>query len=108
MEATARVVDEHVDPVEGIDPRRADRVAVAHVEQFRVGVPSGLRDLLCGVREPVGVAVADRDVRTEAGERRRDRRADALRGTRHDGASTGEQHGVGRDRHRARRLASAP
>ena len=69
MEAAARVVDEHVDPVERRDPR-VHRVGVAHVEQLGVRVPARGRDLVRGARQTVGVAVADRDVGAEARERR--------------------------------------
>ena len=80
LEAAARVVDEHVDGVERADPR-ANGVTVARRRAVAVSrVPAGLLDLLGGAREPVGIAVADRDVGTEAGERGRDRRADPLRG----------------------------
>ena len=73
LEPAARVVDEHVDAVERRDPR-AHRVAVAHVEQLGVHVPARGRDLAGGAGQTVGVAVADRDVGAEAGERDRDRR----------------------------------
>ena len=105
LEPAARVVDEHVDAVERRDPV-AHRVGVADVEQLGVRVPARAGDLTGGARQPVGVSIADRDVGAEAGERDRDRRADALRRAGHDRATAGEEHGVGRDRHRARRLAS--
>ena len=84
----------------------ADRVAVAYVEQLGVGVTAVGDDLLGGARQPVGITVADGEVGAEPRERRRDLRADPLRGAGDHRPPAGQQYGLRRDRHRERRLAS--
>ena len=107
LEAAARVVHQDVDGVERVDPG-AHRFAVADVEQLGVHMAAVGDRFLGRASEAVGIAVADGEVGAEARQRRGDLGPDALRGPGDDGAATGQEDGVRRDRHRGRRLASPP
>ena len=82
------------------------RVAVAHIEHADLRTPTGRVDCFCGATEPVGVSIAHGDVGAEVRTCRRDRGTDSLRRAGHDDEAVGQQHGIGRECHSGRRLAS--
>ena len=102
VEAAAGVVHEDVDRAElGANrlEEAVDGIPLADVELRRHDPPARGLDRPGRRVEVRDVPVTDRDVRTEARERRRDRFTDAHRRARHDCDAVGQQRGRGIQHH---------